>query len=143
MSNESQRVYLSNKMSKLALGLPVKMPNLDFDFPKNSPYAEFWIMGTKGIPISGEGTNKIKERFPGMIQLTVWVPDGKGTKASSVAIDKFIEAFEYRTGRDAAGSSYEFKGSETFTPDTKQGWSVTIARISFRRDEVKKVGQAL
>ena len=139
MSTESQRVFLSGKMTALALGIPVKIPNTVFNIPTNAPYAEFNIMTTKPFTVGGMGEGKIMERYVGMIQLTVWVPEGKGTKASALACDKFAKHFRHTLGRDLEGWTYTFKSAEVLTPDTKQGYSVQIARIPFHRDEITEV----
>lgn len=143
MSVESQRVYLAGKMAQLSLGIPVAMPNQPFSVPVNAPYAEFHIMGTKPIPIGGEGKNKLRERHVGIIQLTIWIPEGKGTKGSATAADKFGDKFKHKNGRDAEGCTYIFKGCEVTSPSTKVGWSCQIARIPFHRDEIAAVGGAL
>lgn len=140
MSNESQRVLLTTKVAAANLGLPVKMPNDEFDQPVNSPWAEFFILGGKPFTVGGEGKGKKRTRYVCMVQLSVWTPAGKGTKASALAADKFGTLFENRIFRDRDGNSYKFSDAETMTPSTIQGWSAEVVRITYTRDEVKVVG---
>lgn len=139
MSNESQRVFITDKMAKLNITFPVKLPGLPFEFPINLPYGEFWIMGTKPFPAGGFGKGKIIERTIGVIQLTTWVPEGQGTKAAIVAIDLFGKAFKYKLGTDAEGCRYKFQGCEVIAPTIKSDWTCILARIPFQRDEIAEV----
>ena len=119
------------------------MPNTKFDIPVNAVYGEFHILGTKPFVAGGSGENKVIERHVGMIQLTIWVPEEKGTKAASEAADKFAKGFAHKQGRDTSGSTYVFKGVETINPDTKTGYSVHVSRIPFHRDTRTQVGGEL
>lgn len=139
MSYESQRVFITDKMAKLNITFPVKLPGIDLEFPINEAYGEFWIMGAKPFPAGGFGKGKIVERTVGVIQLTTWTPAGQGTKHATVAIDLFRKAFNYKLGTDTEGCRYKFQGCETITPTIKNGWTCILARIPFQRDEIVEV----
>ena len=143
MSFEEQRVYLSGKVTDLGLSIPVEMPNTPFKQPTNSAYAQFHILGTKPFIVGGEGEGKARFRHVGMVQLTVWIPEGKGTKGATEAADKFADLFQMKQGRDRVGCTYRFKVAEVQNPQVKQGWDVTVVRIPFTRDEVGTVQVSL
>jgi hypothetical protein len=143
MSYESQRVYLSDKVAKADLGLPVRLPNIDFVAPKNQPYAEFWIMGTKAITIGGAGEGKVMNRYVGLIQFNVFVPGNSGTKASTIAHDKFAKLFQNKKGRDAEGNNYTFKMAEVMNPQTAEGHTVQVVRVPFHRDAIEPIQTSL
>ncbi|ARK07414.1 hypothetical protein LAV_00014 [Sphingobium phage Lacusarx] len=143
MSKEAERKYLSRVFTRIGVDLPVKMPNLAFDIPKNAPYGEFHIMGTKPFVVGGAGENKIVNRYVGMVQLNIWIPEGKGTKGAAEAGDKFAKMFAHKSGRDTAGSNYVFKGAETINPDVKNAYTVQVVRIPFHRDTIESVGETL
>lgn len=142
MSKEAERVYLTNKMKVRAseLGFPISYPNQPFNIPKNQPYGEFHIMsGPRPIVISGEGPGKVRVRYVGMVQLTVFVPKEKGSKIASVAQDTFRKIFQLKLGRDAEQSSYKFGVLQDYTPDTEAGWECYVCRVPFQRDSIEDV----
>lgn len=139
MSYESQRVYLSDKVAKANLGLPTRLPNIDFKVPKNTPYAEFWIMGTKGFTLGGAGEGKVMNRYVGLVQFNVFVPSNTGTKASSIAHDKFAKLFQNKKGRDAEGNTYTFKMAEVMNPQEVEGHTVQVVRVPFHRDAIEPI----
>lgn len=142
MSEEAQRVYLTNKMkageNQLAFG--VAYPNQPFNIPKNSAYGEFHIIaGPKPIIVGGEGKGKARVRHVGMVQLTVWIPEDKGTKIGTTAGDVFEKLFQLKQGRDAAGYTYKFDLIQPYSPQVKTGWTCLVYRVPFTRDSVKPV----
>lgn len=140
MSLEAQRVFLSNKFTSAGIDLPVLMPNVPSLIPENAPYGEFHIIGGgKPIPIGGEGPGKVRNRYVGMVQLTIWVPEGKGTKPATTAGDKFAAIFGGKLGRDSAQQTYRFQYVQEFTPQVKAGWSCSVYRIAFTRDVVESI----
>lgn len=127
-------------MSKTDFGFAVRIPNQPFKQPENAVYGEFHIMGgTEPIPVGGMGAGKIVERNVRMIQLTVWIPEGKGTAAGAKALDKFNDLFAWKLGRDREGNTYKFRGLQTFNPTVKAGWECMIGRVPFTRDETTLV----
>lgn len=142
MSLEAQRVFLTKKMEQRVgeFAFPVAMPNQTFNIPKNAPYGEFAIMsGGKPIIVGGEGPGKVRNRYIGMVQIVVFVPKEKGTKAAMVAGDVFKSIFQLKTGRDTAQAAYRFGVMEDFTPETKAGWECFVYRVPFKRDIVEQV----
>lgn len=142
MSEEAERIYLTKKMKDSAgdLDFPIAYPNHDFDVPKNAPYGEFFIIsGPKPIIAGGEGKGKVRVRYVGMVQLTVWVPKDKGTKIGSIAADTFKGIFQFKLGRDESGSVYCFEAFQKATPDSKAGWACFVFRVPFHRDTIEVV----
>lgn len=142
MSKEAERVYLTNKMKARAneLGFPISYPNQPFNIPVNETYGEFHIMsGPRPIIVGGEGRGKVRVRYVGMVQLTVFVPKEKGTKKAAMAQDVFKEIFQFKLGRDAEHSTYKFGVQQDYTPETKAGWECYVARVSFERDSIEDV----
>lgn len=142
MSKEAERVYLTNKMKARAdeLGFPISYPNHQFNIPVNDIYGEFHIMsGPKPIIVGGEGKGRIRVRYVGMVQLTVYIPKDKGTKKAALAQDVFKEIFQFKLGRDAEQSSYKFGVLQDYNPETKVGWECYVVRVSFQRDSIETV----
>lgn len=142
MSEEAQRVYLTNKMKagEATLGLPLAYPNQKFNMPKNAPYAEFHIVaGPKPIVIGGEGRGKARVRYVGMVQITVWIPEDAGTQVGTKAGDVMKSLFQFKKGRDTAGSTYKFGLLQSFSPQVKTGWTCMVYRVAFDRDTVERV----
>lgn len=142
MSLEAQRVYLTKKMQASAsrLGFPISYPNQTFNIPVNAVYGEFHIIaGPRPIVAAGEGKGKARTRRVGMVQLTVYIPKEKGTKAATVAGDTFSDIFQLRKGRDTAGATYKFDLMQEYTPTTKAGWECYVFRVPFTRDTVETV----
>lgn len=142
MSKEAERVYLTNKMKARAneLGFPISYPNQPFNIPVNATYGEFHIMsGPKPIIVGGEGRGKVRVRYIGMVQLTVFIPKEKGTKSATTAEDVFRDIFQFKLGRDAAYSSYKFGAMQDYSPETKAGWECYVARVTFERDTIEDV----
>lgn len=140
MSLEAQRIYLSNKFAAGDVGIPVAMPNQPFNIVPNTVYGEFHIVnGPKPVIIGGEGKGKVRARYPGFVQLTIWVPEEKGTKAATIAADKFKDIFQFKVGRDSVGQVYRFKTLQPYTPTPKAGYSCMVVRVPFHRDVVETV----
>jgi hypothetical protein len=142
VSKEAERVYLTNKMKARAneLGFPISYPNQPFNIPVNATYGEFHIMsGPKPIIVGGEGKGKVRVRYIGMVQLTVFIPKEKGTKPATTAEDVFRDIFQFKLGRDAAYSSYKFGVMQDYSPETKAGWECYVARVTFERDTIEDV----
>lgn len=140
MSLEAQRVYLSDKFAKGDVGIKVAMPNQTFNVPVNETYGEFHIVsGPKSVPIGGEGKGKVRNRYPGFVQLTIWIPEGKGTKPGTTAADKFKDIFQGKVGRDSVGATYRFKIIQPYTPAVKAGYSCIVVRVPFHRDIVEAI----
>ena len=142
MSKEAQRVYLTNKMKTRQgdLDFPISFPNQPFNIPVNAPYGEFHIIsGPKPIIVGGEGTGKVRVRYVGFVQLTVFLPKETGTKKATTSEDVFKAIFQFKQGRDAAGSTYKFGALQDFTPETKAGWECYVVRVPFHRDSVEEV----
>lgn len=142
MSKEAERVYLTNKMKARAgeLGFPISYPNQPFNIPVNDIYGEFHIMsGPRPIIVGGEGKGKVRVRYVGMVQLTVFVPKEKGTKKAAMAQDVFKEIFQLKLGRDTEHSTYKFGVLQDYTPETKAGWECYVTRVSFERDSIEDV----
>jgi hypothetical protein len=142
MSKEAERVYLTNKM-KTGEGnyaFPIAYPNLPFDIPTNAPYAEFHIISSpQGVVVGGEGRGRVRMRYAGLVQLTVWVPKEKGTKTGTVSSDTFKDLFQFKVGRDTAGQTYKFGSIQDYTPETKAGWECFVYRVPFKRDSIEQV----
>jgi hypothetical protein len=142
VSKEAERVYLTNKMKARAdeLGFPISYPNHQFNIPVNETYGEFHIMsGPKPIIVGGEGSGRVRVRYVGMVQLTVYVPKDKGTKKAALAQDVFKEIFQFKLGRDAEQSSYKFGVLQDYNPETTSGWECYVVRVSFHRDSIETV----
>ena len=142
MSIEAQRVYLTDIIDqrKGDFAFPFSLPNQPFNIPKNAPYGEFHIVaGPKPVVISGEGAGKARVRYVGFVQMTVYVPKEKGTKVATTSGDKFKTIFQFKLGRDSAGSAYKFGVLQEFTPDTEAGWECYVYRVPFTRDSVETV----
>ncbi len=142
MSKEAQRIYLTSRMNN-RLGLfdfPISMPNQPFNIPVNAPYGEFHIIeGPRSIPIGGEGRGKLRVRYVGFVQLTVWIPKEQGTTVGTTAEDIFKDIWQLQQGRDSVGSQYRFGVLQAFTPQTKVGWECFVVRVPFERDSIEDV----
>lgn len=142
MSKEAQRVYLTTRMTNYLsqFGFPIAMPNQPFDIPKNAVYGEFHVIdGPRPIIVGGEGRGRVRVRYVGFVQLTVWIPQDTGTKDGTQAEDKFRDIFQLHQGRDTAGSQYKFGALQAFTPQTKKGYECVVVRVPFERDSVEQV----
>ncbi len=140
MSQESQRSFITAKVANADFGLPVKIPNLPFVQPTNAPWAEFYLMGgTPPIVAGGSGPGMIVERTIRMIQLSIWIPEGKGLKPGTDPLDVFENLFAYKIGRDKDGLAYEFKGMQSFTPTVGAGWTCLVGRIPYRVDRQTRI----
>jgi len=140
MSIESQRVLITTAMNRINFGLPIRYANIPFKQPDNGAYGEFFIMGgAEPIALGGAGYGKIIERSVQMIQLTMWVPEGSGTKPATQGLDAFRKAFAYKIGRDSEQCVYHFKGMQELNPSVRDNWSCLIGRIAFTRDEIQNV----
>lgn len=140
MSKEAERIFITGMMKAREgdLGFPIAYPNHDFNVPANATYGEFFIIsGPKPIIVGGEGKGKVRVRRVGMVQLTVWVPNKKGTKIGTVAQDVFEDIFQFKLGRDTAGSTYCFDAIQDYTPDVKSGYECFIFRVPFYRDTIE------
>jgi hypothetical protein len=144
MSLEAERVFLSKRFTQSGVDLPVVMPNIDSDIPKEAPYGEFHIISNAPpITMGGQGKGKVRRKYVGFVQLTVWVPANKGTKGATMAGDKFKDIFAGKLGRDTAGSVYEFGAIQKFTPTTKTGWSVSVFRVPYCRSIVESIALSI
>jgi len=142
VSKEAQRVYLTNKMKARAsqLGFPISYPNQPFNIPVNAMYGEFHILsGPRPVIVGGEGAARVRLRYVGFVQLTVFIPKEKGTKLAALAEDVFKDIFQFKVGRDTTQSSYKFGALQDYTPETKAGWECYVVRVPFTRDTVEIV----
>lgn len=140
MSEESQRVYLSNRlvqrMKAFDPTLKVAVPNLAFDPPEDEVYARMFILGGRSLN-AGKSGEDILIRRTGILQVTFVSPAEKGTKQAALAIDEIARAFENFRGRDAAGVDYTFKTAEVRYPDAVGGKHLSIIRLPYFRDEYR------
>jgi len=143
MSEESQRIYLTNRITKELVKtdptFKCRMPNQSFKIPEREVYGEFFILGGKGFTVGGAGNKQIIDRYPNIIQLTVHSPESVGTTTACKIIDVVKKIFEHHRGRDAAGDTYLFRTSETRHFDPNKGFWTSILRIPFQRDELKTI----
>lgn len=142
MSKEAERVFLTKKMQDRVgdFGFPISFPNQPFNIPKNAAYGEFHILsGPRPIIVGGEGRGKVRVRYVGFVQLTVFLPKEKGTKTATVAEDTFKDIFQFKLGRDEAQSTYCFETLQDFSPETKAGWECYVFRVPFHRDSIEDV----
>lgn len=143
MSIESQRVLITSKMTRINFGIPIRYENVPFKQLENIVYGEFFIMGgAQPIALGGAGVGKIIERSVQMIQLTMWVPEGSGTKPATQGLDMFKDSFAYKIGKDTEACVYHFKGMQMLNPSVRDNWTCLIGRISFTRDEIRVVDVA-
>lgn len=140
MSEESERIFLTRTAKRADFTVPVAFPNQEFDIPKDAPYGEFHILGGDPLTIGGEGEEKVRTRWVGLIQLTIWVPKDQGTKPQSINGDKLKTCFARKQGWDDDGEFYRFNTLQKFSPTkTPAGWSCKVYRISYTRDEVEDI----
>lgn len=142
MSKEAERKYLTGRIQarKGDFAFPFSIPNQTFNIPKNAPYGEFHIVaGGKSVTKAGHGKGKNRVEYVGFVQMNVWMPKDSGTKVGTDAEDLFKSIFQSKVGRDSAGSVYEFKTIESFTPTTKVGWEVASFRVPYTRTSVEDV----
>jgi hypothetical protein len=143
VSLEAQRQFITGMFTNagvIASDFPVLLPNITSPIPPNEPYGEFHIIGGgKPITLAGEGEGKVLNQYVGMVQLTVWIPEGKGTKPGTTIGDKFKDAFAGKVGRDSAQQTYEFGYMQEFTPQVNTGWTCQIFRVPFNRRVVEKI----
>ncbi|UIS25210.1 hypothetical protein [Erythrobacter phage vB_EliS-L02] len=147
MSKETERSYLTKIMFDEAQSnsglsnLPIAYPNQEFNVPKNAPFAEFHITtGPKPVITGGEGRGRVRVRYVGFVQLTLWAPQNSGTANLMKAGDIFRVLFQFRQGRDADGSSYRFGAAEEGNVEQKKGsWFCYVVRVPFERDTIESV----
>lgn len=147
MSKETERAYLTKIMFDEAQsntdlsGIPIAYPNQEFNVPKNAPFAEFHITtGPKPIITGGEGKGRVRVRYVGFVQLTLWAPKNSGTSSILEAGDIFRALFQFRQGRDSSGSTYRFGAAEESNIDQKKGgWFCYVVRVPFERDTIEPV----
>lgn len=144
MSLEAQRVYLTSRFSQVQTGVPMALPNIKFDRPKDAAYGEFHIMGGDSFKMGSEGEEKTRVRYVHMIQMTIWIPGEKGQKAATLGADSLAARFANRQGRDPSGAFYRFGDIQSFTPaKTPQGWDAHVFRIPYTRDVVEYIPSGL
>ena len=142
MSEESERVFLTQKMvnGQGDFAFTIGYENHPFDIPKNLPYGEFYIVtNPNSIPISGEGTGKVRVRYVGFVQLNVWIPNNSGTKPATLAGDLFKKLFSFKIGRDTSGNTYKFKTLQKLNAPDQNGWTCRIFRVPYERDAIEDV----
>jgi len=143
VSLEAQRQYITGKFTSagiIAPDFPVLLPNLTSPIPTNAPYGEFHIIGGgKPITLAGEGEGKVRNQYVGLVQLTVWVPEGKGTKELTTIGDKFAAAFAGKVGRDSAQQTYRFQYMQELTPQVQTGWTCQVFRVAYDRQVVEEI----
>jgi len=147
VSKETERAYLTTIMFNEAetnpalVNRPIAYPNQEFNVPKNAPYAEFHIKsGPKPIIVGGEGRGRVRVRYIGFVQLTLWAPKNSGSAILTRGGDIFRDLFQFRQGRDADGSSYRFGAAEEGDVEQKSsGWYCYVVRVPFERDTIEPV----
>lgn len=139
MSKESERVYLEGRMATFwkstAPGVKLGMENTNFKPPVGETYAEFFIVGGRGVPIGWSNGKMVKKRTPGFIQVTIWAPDESGTKTASILRDLAARIFELHRGRTSDGDVITFGVAEHPGAPKVNGWYPCIVKVPFHRDE--------
>jgi hypothetical protein len=127
--------------NSLLSGVPIAYPNQEFNVPKNARFGEFHIVsGPKPVIAGGEGRGKVRVRYLGFVQLTLWAPKNAGTNGLTVGGDIFRELFQFRQGRDSADSIYRFGACQDYDIEQKQsGWFCYIVKVPFERDTIETV----
>lgn len=140
MSEESQRVFLSNRlkvrMKAFDPTLKIGLPNLPFNPPTGEVYGRMYLLGGRSLNAGKSGEQALVRRT-GILQVSFFSPAEKGTKRACEAVDEIIRSFENFRGRDAAGVDYTFKTAETRHPDMQGGWLPSIVRLPYFRDEYR------
>jgi hypothetical protein len=141
MSKETERVYLEGRMAAqwkiISPTVKIGFENTNFKPPTaNEVYAEFFIVGGRGIVAGGVGDGKVLKRTPGFIQITIWAPDESGTKTASILRDKAGKIFELHRGRTSDNDVITFGIADHPNAPKVNGWYPCIVKVPFHRDEV-------
>jgi hypothetical protein len=140
MSKESERVYLEGRMATFwkssSAGIKLGMENTNFKPPENEVYAEFFIVGGKGVVAGGSGGQTLIKRTPGFIQVTIWAPDESGTKTATILRDLAGRIFELHRARLSDGDVITFGVAEHPGAPKVNGWYPCIVKVPFYRDEI-------
>ncbi len=140
MSQESQRVFISNRLTQRMRAfdptMKIAIPNLPFDQPEGQVFGKMYLLGGRSVN-AGKSGEQVLVRYTGILQVSFFSPNEKGTKRACEAVDEIIRVFENYRGRDAAGVDYTFKTAETRQPEMKGNWHTEIVRIPYFRDEYK------
>ena len=90
----SVRSELTVRLAALAttLSLPLCTEGNPFVKPlSNAAFLEMFILPAATLDVTVDGT---RQRMVGVMQINVWCPSGKGTKASDDIVDAIVAAFK-------------------------------------------------
>jgi hypothetical protein len=145
MSEESLRIFLCSRleaqMTAYDPAIRINYPNQPFPTPIGEVYGQMHILNGRGLNI-GKSGEQIIIRKTGVMQVTFYSPEERGTSKATKAIDAIVHAFENYQARDGDGVVVTCKVCMThFTPPAA-GWFQSIVRVPFYRDEYSEINSA-
>lgn len=81
-----ERAAIEARLQSNLSGTPIEFENVRFTKPNGSPYVALFIRGGTGNQAS-IGASRNVHRWPGIIQVDIFVPEDSGTKAAREIAD--------------------------------------------------------
>lgn len=101
------------------LFVPTRFQNTPFEQPTAATWAEFWIIeGTS----ENADVSKDFQRTPGFIQLSIFTPEGAGSKKARECSDKLAEVFQNLDVAESWGQILFRAVSFRTIGKTREGW---------------------
>lgn len=130
---QDERAAIEGRMQANFSALPVRYANVDFKQPKDAPWVAFDILTGRGEQVSLN--SRPLNRYAGVIQATIHVPEETGTAVARGHADS-IEAV-FRNRQFSAGASGSIVTRTPYVTDLGllDGWYRLAVSVNYRRDK--------
>jgi len=142
MSFEDERRAIEGRFAANFTALAIKWENQPFDIVNDTAYVALTILTGAGHQASLGGASAL-QRYAGVIQIDIYVPEDTGTKVAKQHADTIESIF--RQVQFSAGSSgtiftrtpsIKTLGTMAGSQRAESGWHRTVVSVDYHRDKI-------
>lgn len=130
MTLDADNIAIESRFeTQWGLTTPVAYMNVEFDPPRGSPWVRLSVLP------GGEGQielgNPSLDRHVGIIDVSIFTPEGKGTKQARELAEQAAAVF-----RKASFSGILCRNPDVTTVGVMDGWHQITVRVPYQRDTI-------
>ena len=135
MSFEDERVAVEAKMAAEYSSTTVQYENIPFSQPTDTAWVSLTILSGGGnVDSIGSGTGRL-ERFSGVIQIDIYVPEDGGTKAARDIADLVHAIFDNKQFSSGSSGTITTRVPSYSTLGVEGGWHHSVVSVAYHRSK--------
>jgi len=135
MSFEDERVAIESRMSDNYSSTTVKYENIPYTQPTDATWVSLTILSGSGTVDSiGSGANRL-ERFSGVIQIDIYVPEDGGTKSARDIADLVHTVFDNVQFSSGSSGTITTRVPSYSTLGVEAGWHHSVVSVAYHRSK--------